>query len=284
MKWSTIAGILSSVLTVSAQIQAQSGRSASASLDTSASSSIDTVGDLAFWNSVYDIKSRGFVGGIRKTEDGENVCTTVQIAPQYVLTANCQPTKKYNGEFDFLNPKKAYASDMNYVSLGTNTFAGVNRNGEIKKITQYARHPNYDTKTGEYNVFMFKMETPSKFTPVNLAAADSTTFVGLTGRAYGWITTATAGSLAETNLTFMSQDDCSKYQKTYKSTFCAKARGNLDAWRINNGSPLFRSLPNNLTLIGVAGIAANTEIGLDHSIRFNRVAKIRDWIKSFAGV
>lgn len=231
--------------------------------------------------------SEGYVVGIRTTEGSINECAGVLIAPKYVLSANCKPNWTFVSRGIINTDAGSSTPDKVYASIGSNYNGGKynstdSRAGEMIRIVNWVRHPDYNAKTGEFNDFIFTLDTKSKYTPVSLPDADCSVSAGATVIATGFPTSGSGKLVSRKSVTTVSASDCGKTQAVYASQFCALTANTSQACGLNMGSPVVQvssDYRQQDTLLGVANVNNGcSKAGVP--VVFNQVAKIRSWIKS----
>lgn len=135
----------------------------------------------------------GYVVGIQATEGSINACAGVLIGPKYVLSANCKPNWTFvshgivNLDASGTNPVKRYALIGSDYNSGKHLGKDM-KSEEIIAIFNWVRHPDYNAKTGEFNYFIFTLDTKSRNTPVTLPDSGSSISSGSTAIVTGFPT------------------------------------------------------------------------------------------------
>ncbi|ETN10347.1 hypothetical protein PPTG_10492 [Phytophthora nicotianae INRA-310] len=115
--------------------------------------------------------TKTYTTGLRSTVEGDNFCAGSLITPTYVLGAShCVP------------------GDIRWVSIGSHYLNGT-QDGEQIRVVSITNHPNYTTDGDQMSndFVLLKLERPSKFKPVKLAAADGSDLkTGERVTASGW--------------------------------------------------------------------------------------------------
>lgn len=230
--------------------------------------------------SMYSTSNRNYLAGIRTTTKSINMCVGVLVAPQYVLTAHCEPNEQFKGATRLAPGVEKPSTDYQYVSLGPH-YDSSSSAVETIKIESWMRHPNYNEKTEENNYYLFKLATASKMTPVMIEpgsgayVADDTEVTVLS-----W--PDTDHTPISTTMWIVNQDECKQYIRIFTSTVCTVAYGSMDACKMNNGSPLITTINGLDILIGVMNY--NNGCGTRYPTVFNRVWKAQPWIRSVTGI
>lgn len=133
-----------------------------------------------------------------------------------------------------------------------------------RKVSKIAVHPQYNTKTHDYDIAMVKLASPVNFTdniqPICLPPTDFNA-TGKMATVAGWGATAedgeTSSRLREADIPVISKTQCqSAYGSNYPITenmLCAGyPQGHKDSCQGDSGGPLFYQCPNGRrTLVGV---------------------------------
>uniref|UniRef100_A0AAV1V5Z7 Peptidase S1 domain-containing protein n=1 Tax=Peronospora matthiolae TaxID=2874970 RepID=A0AAV1V5Z7_9STRA len=216
-----------------------------------------------------------YTTGLRLSPGIDNVCSGNLISSTHVLTTS-----------------HCVTFDLRWVSIGTHYRNGT-IDGEQIKVVAIMNHPNYSDGIKYANDFaILKLERPSKYQPVKLAAADDSDF-----KAGAWATTMGWGMNAEANGTYSyelqrvdvqltSDETCAAHVLIDSSMVCAGGELNRDACFGDSGGPLV------VEKTGINGMVEDVLIGLvswskdDTCGRegyygvYSRVSNGRAWIDS----
>ncbi|KAG3243154.1 hypothetical protein PI124_g12029 [Phytophthora idaei] len=161
--------------------------------------------------------------------------------------------------------------------------------GEQIKVVSMMNHPNYSENIPNSDDFMIvELERPSKFKPMELAAADDSDFKpGTIATTMGW------GKNAETNGNFsyelqrvdvplVSDDACGAYATVDSSMVCAGGVANHNSCEGDFGGLLIiQSAEGEDVLVGIVSWANDDTCWREGYYGvYSRVSSARDWIET----
>lgn len=247
------------------QANAQDGSESTASFASASSDSADSDDSAVGFFSEVVTSSTPYIVGIRSTALGINYCAGALIAPQFILTSNdCAPKNGANES----------------VVIGSLSAQG-NANRAVQvAMSDVAVHPNYNTKTKEFDFLLIKLKSASELTSVALVPTSRFTY-GSTGDMLGWnTTTASSNALHRASVWFLSAKDCGSL---YDSQLCAVGLKMTDACYADPGSPLIVTSAGRDVLVGIASKQQGCGKAITPTL-FSRVSVARTWIQKIAGV
>ncbi|MBX2993635.1 MAG: serine protease [Bdellovibrionaceae bacterium] len=164
------------------------------------------------------------------------------------------------------------------------------KNAEMIKPKKIIAHPQYNSRTMDYDYALIQLESASTYAPVNMMAEDLETkaAAGLLLTTAGWGATS-EGSYSLPNLLqrvdvpFVSKADCAKaYTGITDRMVCAGlATGGKDSCQGDSGGPLVVRDGSDVTLVGVVswgeGCARPNKYGV-----YSNVAAAMPWITANA--
>uniref|UniRef100_M4BQF4 Peptidase S1 domain-containing protein n=1 Tax=Hyaloperonospora arabidopsidis (strain Emoy2) TaxID=559515 RepID=M4BQF4_HYAAE len=219
--------------------------------------------------------TKTYVTGVRLGPDSGSVCGGNLISSTHVLTTS-----------------HCVVYDLRWVSIGTH-FRNGTIDGEQIKVIAIMKHPNYSDGVKYANDFaILKLERPSKFQPVKLAAADDSDFkAGAWATAMGWGTNAEANGtnsyeLQRVDVQLTSDETCAAYVPIDSSMVCAGGELNRDTCFGDSGGPLVveKTGINGTVvdiLIGLVSWSKNDTCGREGYYGvYSRVSNGRTWIDS----
>ncbi|KAG1706834.1 hypothetical protein DVH05_027686 [Phytophthora capsici] len=207
---------------------------------------------------------KGYVAGVRSTQDGTNFCAGALIGPSHVLTvASCIP------------------NNIRWVSLGADSYTGA-KSGEQIKVVAFLVHPN-NTDDFQNDFLILELEKESSYKPVILDPAKSIVKFGMKGGRLGWNdTTAEAVQsryLQSVEVELVSNKVCSKELTINKANLCSRGVSATKSCMGDDGGAVIVKKKKHDVLVGlVSNNAKCGEVG-GMSV-YSRVSAVRPWIDS----
>ncbi|KAL3672637.1 hypothetical protein V7S43_001932 [Phytophthora oleae] len=207
---------------------------------------------------------KGYVAGVRSTEDGANFCAGALIGPSHVLTvASCIP------------------NNIRWVSLGSDSYTGA-KTGEQIKVVAFLVHPN-NTDDFQNDFLILELEQESTYKPVTLDPAKSIVKSGMKAGRLGWNdTTAEAVQsryLQSVEVELVSNKVCSKELTVNEANLCSRGVSATKSCMGDDGGAVIVKKKKYEVLVGlVSNNAGCGEVG-GMSV-YSRVSAVRPWIDS----
>jgi len=265
MKFSTIVGCATLALgAVDAAIV--TGPSEYAALIEKSDSMLNgTVGSLVVGGQEAPMYKYGFNAGMRSSSSGNSFCGGALIAPDVVLTA-------------------AHCLNIPWVSAGTHYRSGTS-DGDQRQVGRTIRHPNYNTRTLDYDFALLFLSSSAATQTVSVAAnSGGDEAVGRTATITGWGAVRENGPsssvLREVDVDIVTNAQCNQAVNGITDRMiCAGGIQGYDACQGDSGGPLFVNKDGSAILVGDVswgiGCARNGLPGV-----YGRISSVRDWIDS----
>ncbi|KAG3179797.1 hypothetical protein PC128_g15814 [Phytophthora cactorum] len=182
-----------------------------------------------------------------------------------VMVAIASPTSALQGrvERDLILSGEPVPSGTK-ASLGDHYRNGTQADEQIKVVSMM-NHPNYSENKPNSDDFMIvELERPSKFKPMELAAADDSDFKPASG------------------CPVVSDDACAAYATVDSSMVCAGSVANHNSCEGDSGGPLIiQSAEGEDVLVGIVSWTNDDTCGREGYYGvYSRVSSARDWIET----
>lgn len=231
-----------------------------------------TRGNAAFKRLLSSETTASYIAGLRLDSSSKSVCVGALIAPSYVLTTHCYTAFKFRFG--------GWTIEGLQVAIGIPTTGSTN--GEVIKASKLYSHPEYNMKTRENEFFIVKLSEASKLTPVTLRDGDGSGIIygSPSGALKFW---AKNENLQTTAMSFMNPTVCANKQSITDTHLCASAVVSSDTCDLEPGDLLMQTKTSGDELVGL--MSFNNACGSNNTpVVFSEVSKVREWIKSIAGV
>jgi trypsin len=266
MKFATVATAATAALAMGAEARFIDGPAEYAQLIAKADSMVNTtMGALVVGGTEAPMYKYGFNAGMRSSAGGSSFCGGALIAPDVVLTA-------------------AHCLNIPWVSAGTHYRQGTS-DGDQRSVQRTIRHPNYNTRTLDYDFALLFLGSSASTDTVSVAANNAgDEAVGRTATITGWGATREGGPtssvLLEVDVDIVSNQQCnSAVGGITDRMLCAGGVRGEDACQGDSGGPLFVNKDGSPILVGdVSWGQGCARAGLPGV--YGRISSVRDWIDS----
>ncbi|RLN31588.1 hypothetical protein BBI17_009317 [Phytophthora kernoviae] len=185
--------------------------------------------------------TKTYVTGLRASVGGENFCSASLITPTHLLVGTY-----------------CVSGNVRWASIGSHYSNGT-QDGEQIKVVAILNHPETANFSNDFAIM--KLEKPSSFKPVALAASDDSDIQdGEWAAKMGWDDTGGVGTMAyelqRADVQLMSNENCLKEIRVDGTVLCS------------------RGAPNETSCTGDYGGYPST---------YSRVSSARAWIASLVG-
>ncbi|KAE8959840.1 hypothetical protein PR003_g26135 [Phytophthora rubi] len=210
--------------------------------------------------------SKTYVAGLRASAAGDNFCSAALITPTHLLVGT-------------------YCSSGNirWASIGSHYVNGT-QDGEQIKIVAILQHPKSSSANFSNDFAILKLERPSKFKPVALAASDDSDIKdGEWAAKMGWDNTGgedtMAYELTRADVQLMSNANCAKETSIDDTMLCSRGVANESSCTGDYGGPVVVERPTGDVVVGV--VSWGNDCGQPgYPSIYSRVSSARAWIAS----
>lgn len=170
-------------------------------------------------------------------------------------------------------------------------------NGQLRNLNQIIIHPSYNSGSGENDIALIELSSPSSQTPLELISNDIMTNVttGVLTKVIGWgatyYSTGTGSinpspTLQQVDVPIYSQSTCqSVYGNITNNKICAgvPSVGGKDSCQGDSGGPLMYNYAGTYYLTGIVSSGAGCALA-DYPGIYTRVSQYLSWIESETGI
>ncbi|RLN72062.1 hypothetical protein BBO99_00009931, partial [Phytophthora kernoviae] len=211
--------------------------------------------------------TKTYVTGLRASVGGENFCSASLITPTHLLVGTY-----------------CVSGNVRWASIGSHYSNGT-QDGEQIKVVAILNHPETANFSNDFAIM--KLEKPSSFKPVALAASDDSDIQdGEWAAKMGWDDTGGVGTMAyelqRADVQLMSNENCLKEIRVDGTVLCSRGAPNETSCTGDYGGPVIVERPSGDVLVGIVSWGDDCgEPGYPST--YSRVSSARAWIASLVG-
>ncbi|EGZ06446.1 hypothetical protein PHYSODRAFT_341711 [Phytophthora sojae] len=189
-------------------------------------------------SSIVPSGSKTYVAGLRSSAAGNIFCSAALITLTHLLAGTY-----------------CYSGNLRWASIGSHYVNGT-QDGEQIKVVSVLQHPTSSSDNFSNDFAILKLERPSKFKPVALAAADdSDAKDGEWAATMGWDDTAGESTMADeltrANVQLMSNAECAKETAIDDTMLCSRGVANVTSCTGDYGGPVVVERSSGDVVLGI---------------------------------